>query len=102
MLHSLVTNSRNRIQKFTITWHTLPVEAAALKTLVDPVTLWFADRECMVTSGYDDPIRPSKEGESGLAWFIARPLLRSHWLGCMKTRPECGRFGVKLEALLKG
>ncbi|PKU61786.1 hypothetical protein MA16_Dca027845 [Dendrobium catenatum] len=53
-------------------WHTLPVEAS-----------------------YDDPIVPVK----GLGWLINGLILPAQqvWWDTMKTRPEAGRFGVKLE-----
>ncbi|KAH0437548.1 hypothetical protein IEQ34_026219 [Dendrobium chrysotoxum] len=53
-------------------WHTLPVEASALLTLYsqeelnDIGSVWFDDRETLVSSGYDDPIVRVK----GLGWLI--------------------------------
>ncbi|KAH0437546.1 hypothetical protein IEQ34_023370 [Dendrobium chrysotoxum] len=95
----------SEVSKRLSVWHTLPVEASALLTLYPPEelaklgSLWFSDREVPVTSGYDDPVLPCRAGTLGLGWLIKSLILPAQvtWWDTMKTRPEAGRFGVKLE-----
>ena len=90
--------------KLTV-YHTLPVDASALLTLFKPEDLsvlgsfWFSDREVLPTSVYDDPIEPVREGTLGFGWLIESLILPAKvvWWDYMKTRPELGRFGRKLE-----
>lgn len=86
-------------------WHTLPVEATALLTLYSPEDLreiaefWFSDRVHYVDSCFDNPIQRDHNGALGFGWLINSLILPAQtvWWDSMKTRPEAGRFGVKLE-----
>ncbi|KAG9438895.1 hypothetical protein H6P81_021193 [Aristolochia fimbriata] len=86
-------------------WHTLPVDATALVTLWSPeliysiTSLWFKDRIWYATDGWDNPIPPDRSSGLGFGAFIERLIAPAQviWFPYMRTRPESGRFGVKLE-----
>ncbi|PKU60355.1 hypothetical protein MA16_Dca027626 [Dendrobium catenatum] len=73
----------SEVSKRLSVWHTLPVEASsALLTLYPPEEL--------------AKLGSIWAGTLGLGWLI-KSLILPAWWDTMKTRPEAGRFGVKLE-----
>lgn len=60
---------------------------------------WFKTRDHLVTDGWDNPVKPDHESGVAFGRFLERlhwPAIDSWWLN-IRTRPESGRFGVKLE-----
>lgn len=82
-------------------FHTLGIDASAILTLVKPETIarigrvWFVQRE--VTPNV--PVKPLPTGHYGFGHIIDTLACsaQSVWWNSMVTRPEMGRFGVKLE-----
>ncbi|KAL0391322.1 UNVERIFIED_CONTAM: putative mitochondrial protein [Sesamum latifolium] len=86
-------------------FHTLPIDATALMTLQKPermlsvASLLYHPRVHLPTDGYDNPVCPLKEGLDGFNWLmdLLIPPAQQLWWDHMTTRPEAGRFGLKLE-----
>lgn len=86
-------------------FHTLPIDATALMTLQKPermlsvASLLYHPRVHLPTDGYDNPVCPLKEGLDGFNWLmdLLIPPAQQLWWDYMSTRPEAGRFGLKLE-----
>ncbi|KAK4419026.1 putative nucleoredoxin 1-1 [Sesamum alatum] len=86
-------------------FHTLPIDATALMTLQKPellhdvASLLYHPRVHLPTDGYDNPLCPLKEGLDGFNWLmdLLIPPAQQLWWDYMSTRPEAGRFGLKLE-----
>lgn len=88
-------------------YHTLPVDATALMTLWKPeflanmASLLYHPREHIgPIDGYENPVKPVKEGVDGFNWLMGDlliPAAQKLWWDSMLTRPENGRFGLKLE-----
>lgn len=82
-------------------FHTLGIDASAILTLVKPETIarigrvWFVQRE--VTPNV--PVKPLPTGHYGFGHIIDTLACsaQSVWWNSMVTRPEMGRFGVKLD-----
>lgn len=99
-------NSDKRKKFSMLQYHTLPIDVTALFTLFKPellsdiMGLWFSDRIHYVSDGWSGPLDPVKDGVDGFNWLmeILVPEAEKLWWNSMKTRPEAGRFGLKLEA----
>lgn len=86
-------------------WHTLPIDATAILTLWKPQfiekvgSMLFTLRDFFVSDAWENPIPACKDGAREFCQFIDRLSVYASkyaW-GQMRTRPENGRFGVKLE-----
>lgn len=86
-------------------FHSLPIDMTALMTLFKPeflrdvAQLLYAPRVHLPEDGYTNPITPCCEGADGFNWLmesLIRPA-QELWWDTMITRPEAGRFGLKLE-----
>ncbi|ASL68498.1 RNA-dependent RNA polymerase [Ocimum basilicum RNA virus 2] len=96
-----------KASKYSLTvFHTLPVDATAAITLLKPPQLsslaaMFAhSRVFYPLDGYDRPVEKSREGVDVIHWFINDLMVEvaeKLWWPSMTTRPESGRFGLKLE-----
>lgn len=106
---SLYFSRRDLGGKRLSVWHTLPVDATALRTLFKPEfnerlgSIWFANRIHKVIDGWEAPVLPSLESQR---WFMSlldrlAVCASKKWWPVMRTRPENGRFGVKLEGAEK-
>lgn len=90
--------------KLTV-YHTLPMDAAALSLLFKPEqtlalgSMWFYDRLVFGGDGHENPVEFNREGLSGFRWLLASLVLPNWavWWDFLKTPPELGRFGRKLE-----
>lgn len=86
-------------------WHTLPIDGSALLTFLKPEfhysigSMWFKPRTFYVSDGWQNPIPPCDQGAKHYLCFIDRlcAIAAENWWPKMRTRPENGRFGVKLE-----
>lgn len=91
-------------ESFSI-WHTLPIDAGALITLWKPDFLMevgamlYKLRTYYPEDGWENPVLPCKEASNVWNLFLRKLHAPSvhHWWHLIRTRPENGRFGVKLE-----
>lgn len=98
---------RGLSRRYNLTvFHTLPVDATALMTLIKPEKLaefagiFAGPRVHMPEDGYDAPVEPSREGVDVVNWLVGDlliPVAQKRWWDTMTTRPESGRFGLKVE-----
>nr|DAB41751.1 TPA_inf: RNA-dependent RNA polymerase [Erigeron breviscapus mitovirus 1]DAB41752.1 TPA_inf: RNA-dependent RNA polymerase [Erigeron breviscapus mitovirus 1] len=101
------SSKKGKVAKYHLTqYHTLPVDASALLTLWTPeflanmASILYHPREHSPIDGYDNPVRPMKEGVDGFNWLMGDlliPAAQSLWWDTMVSRPENGRFGLSLE-----
>lgn len=61
--------------------------------------MWFQTRDLPVEDGWEQPVVPDMEGGLAFGHFIERLIRPAEilWWPHARTRPENGRFGVKLE-----
>ncbi|KAL0385588.1 UNVERIFIED_CONTAM: putative mitochondrial protein [Sesamum radiatum] len=67
--------------------------------MLSVASLLYHPRVHFPTDGYDNPVCPLKEGLDGFNWLmdLLIPPTQQLWWDYMSTRPEAGRFGLKLE-----
>lgn len=94
------------VPRFSMTnYHSLPIDATALMTLFKPEVLskigsvLYLERTHLGVDAHESPVKPVREGTLGFGWFLESlfPIAEKLWWPKMTTRPEAGRFGLKLE-----